>query len=513
MTASRPRRAGGRTHLDIVPELLVWALYGRESLDPKGTAVQVTNQLADLRPFALGIGGRIGEEYPENNVSAFKRVRVMLPDGTYGYRVVRPDWDAMMTALRRGEFNALALPNIDRGMRDPRDLEDLIDLVEQYGVYVVGRTGSIDLTTDEGISSARREVDQRNRESRNISRRMADGNRRAALAGKVHGGHNRAFGWRKDRTTMSKREAAHIRREIPRLLGGVRPRTIAIEWEKRGIPTINGGQWRAMTIQQIFTNPRLCGWRTYLGEVLRDDDGSPIRGQWEPIVSEEEHLALVAKLTPSDSAEVPKRGRGHVTRRLLAPFTRCGRCNARMNGGTRVDKRAGKPAGQRIVIYKCPPRGFGGCGRVSRAAAPIDEYITALVLAEQSKIQLKRAEELPPWSKEHELQAVLDQIREATEAYKKRQISGSRYFPLMASLEEGESKLRAEKRKYEAKRQARVTRAVNLEAEWNRPDFTLEQKQAAIARSLTAVIVHPAPHPGARFTPDQITPVWRQDDE
>jgi hypothetical protein len=85
MTVSRPRRAGGRTHLEIVPDQLVWALYGRESLDPKGTAVQVANQLADLRPFALGIGGRIGREYPENNVSAFKRVKVLLPDGTYGY--------------------------------------------------------------------------------------------------------------------------------------------------------------------------------------------------------------------------------------------------------------------------------------------------------------------------------------------------------------------------------------------------------------------------------------------
>jgi hypothetical protein len=78
MTASRPRRAGGRTQLEIVPDQLVWALYERESLDPKGTAVQVANQLADLRPFALGIGGRIGREYPENNVSVFKRV---IPEG------------------------------------------------------------------------------------------------------------------------------------------------------------------------------------------------------------------------------------------------------------------------------------------------------------------------------------------------------------------------------------------------------------------------------------------------
>ena len=508
MTVSRPRRAGGRTYLEIVSDQLVWALYGRESLDPKGTAVQVANQLADLRPFALGIGGRVGREYPENNVSAFKRVKVLLPDGTYGYRVVRPDWDAMMTALRRGEWNALALPNIDRGMRDPRDLEDLIDLVEQYGVYVVGMTGSIDLTTDEGISSARREVDQRNRESRNISRRMSAGNRRAALAGRHHGGANRPFGWRKDRVTVNKREARHILREVPRLLAGVRPRSVAIEWNERGIPTINGGQWRMMTIVQIFINPRLCGWRTYLGEVLRDEDGDPVRGQWEPILTEEQHLALVAALRPPTMVESPRRGRGHATKRLLSPFVRCGACNAKMTGSSRKDTRTG----ERIVLYRCPQKGLGGCGRVSRTAAPIDAYITALVLMEQSKIALRKLEDLPPWDGEADLKAVLAQIKETTEAYEGGMISGGRYFPMLARFEARESVLRAAKRRYEEKRQARVEAATNLDMEWDRPDFTLEQKQAAIAQSLTAVIIHPASHPGAKFTPDQITPVWREDE-
>jgi len=358
MTASRPRRAGGRTHLEIVPDQLVWALYGRESLDPKGLAEQVAHQLAEMRPFALGIGGRIGREYPENNVSAFRRVRVGLPDGTYGYRVVRPDWDAMMTGLRRGEFNALCLPNIDRGMRDPRDLEDLIDLVEQYGVYVVGLTGSIDLTSDEGISSARREVDQRNRESRNISRRMVNGNRRAALAGRHHGGSNRPFGWRSDRVTVNKREAKHIRREVPRLLAGVKPLTIAVEWNERGIPTVNGAQWRAVTVMQIFTNPRMCGWRTYLGEVLKNEDGHPVRGVWEPILSEEQHQALVAVIHPPASLRLPRRGRGSATKQLLSPFVRCGKCNARMCASPRYDPRTRA----RTVSYRCPSRGTGVVG-------------------------------------------------------------------------------------------------------------------------------------------------------
>jgi hypothetical protein len=60
----------------MTPDQFVWALYGRESFDPKGLAEQVTHQLAEMRPFALRLGGRIGREYPENNVSAFRRVRV-----------------------------------------------------------------------------------------------------------------------------------------------------------------------------------------------------------------------------------------------------------------------------------------------------------------------------------------------------------------------------------------------------------------------------------------------------
>jgi site-specific DNA recombinase len=184
-------------------------------------------------------------------------------------------------------------------------------------------------------------------------------------------------------------------------------------------------------------------------------------------------------------------------------------CNAKMIGSTRK----GTCTGERIVTYRCPPRGFGGCGRVSRTAAPIDELITTLVLAEQSTIALRKLEDLPSWDGEAELTAVLAQIRETTEAYEAGMISGGRYFPMLARFEAKESTLRAAKRRYEAKRQARQECAANLGMEWNRPEFTLEQKQAAIAQSLTAVIIHPAPRPGAKFTPDQITPVWRHDED
>ncbi len=83
---------------------------------------QLDHQLTDLRARVATIGGTVDREIPENAVSAFKRKRVQLPDSTYGFRVVRPEWEKILTALRRGECNALMVPDIDRATRDPRTL-------------------------------------------------------------------------------------------------------------------------------------------------------------------------------------------------------------------------------------------------------------------------------------------------------------------------------------------------------------------------------------------------------
>jgi site-specific DNA recombinase len=120
MTTSTPRRTGGRTLIDLAPDPLKWILLARESTLRDQ---QIDHQLTDLRARVASIGGTIDREIPENDVSAFKRKRVQLPDGTYGFRVLRPEWEKILTALRRGECNALMVPDIDRATRDPRTLE------------------------------------------------------------------------------------------------------------------------------------------------------------------------------------------------------------------------------------------------------------------------------------------------------------------------------------------------------------------------------------------------------
>jgi DNA invertase Pin-like site-specific DNA recombinase len=504
MSTSTPRRSGGRTLIDLDPDQLKWILLAREStLRDK----QLGHQLTDLRDRVASIGGTVDREIPENAVSAFKRQRVQLPDGTFGFRVVRPEWEKILTALRRGECNALMVPDIDRATRDPRTLEDLIDAVELYGLYVASLTGNIDLTTDAGISAARGLVNQRNQESRNTARRVIDGQRHAAMKGGNHGGKNRPFGWRKDRVHLSKREAEHIRREIPRILAGVRPITLAREWNERRIPTVNGSQWHAATIKNIFTGPRIAGYVIYRGEILYGPDGKPVKGQWEPILTEEEYAAVTAKWKPT--SRIPSRlgaiGRGMGTYYLLSPFLRCGKCNSRMLGGRRNTKNGP------VEFYRCPAKGQGGCGSLSRLAAPVNEYIKALVIAEQQKIEFRKLEDLPPWPKAQDLAELQARIDESTRRYEKGEVSSERYWPSLARMEADEAELKRERRQYEGQQQRRIRAVANLAEEWDKPDFMMEQKQAAIAATLTAVIIKPVGR-GIPFHPDHIEPVFRDSD-
>jgi DNA invertase Pin-like site-specific DNA recombinase len=507
MGTSTQRRVGGRTLISKDPDQLVWALVARESTDRER---QLDHQLSDLRARVAEIGGRIDREIPENDSSAFKRKRVQLPDGTYGYRVVRPEWEKILTALRRGECNALMVPDIDRAMRDPRTLEDLIDTVEMYGVYVASLTGNIDLTTDAGINSARSLVNQRNQESRNTARRVIDGKRRAAMEGGKSGGPLRSFGWRKDRIQINKREAAHIRREVPRILAGVSPLTLANEWNARGVPTVTGVKWRAATIRNMYLRPRMCGLAVYRGEILQGTDGNPVQGQWEPIVTEDEYNAVAAKWGPHEGqpkSRLGAKGRGYRTIYLMSPFVRCGSCGARMVGSRRRNRR-----GELEEFYRCPAKGQGGCGTLTRIAEPVNVFIKALVIAEQQKIEFRKLEDLPPWPKAQELADLQTRINEQQQNFELGNISGGRHFPALARMEAAEAELKREKRQYEGRQQARKNAVANLAEEWEKPDFTMEQKQAAIGETLTAVIINPAGK-GQRFHPDQIIPVFRQDDD
>ena len=141
--------------------------------------------------FALAekLGVEIVKWYPENDTTALGKKRIRLPNGRSVWRVIRPEFREMLEDYEDGKIDGVIFYDIDRLARQPRDLEDLIDLVEYYKRPVATVTGEIDLRTSNGRTMARVLVAMANKSSEDASRRIA----RARLQ-EAQQGRSRSFG-------------------------------------------------------------------------------------------------------------------------------------------------------------------------------------------------------------------------------------------------------------------------------------------------------------------------------
>jgi site-specific DNA recombinase len=99
---------------------------GEMRLSEKG----ITRQQEDVRALADKLGVEITEWYPENDTTAFRKKRIRLPSGRSVWRVIRPEFRRMLEDYEDGRIDGVIFYDLDRLARQPRDLEDLIVLVE-----------------------------------------------------------------------------------------------------------------------------------------------------------------------------------------------------------------------------------------------------------------------------------------------------------------------------------------------------------------------------------------------
>ncbi|GAA2644664.1 recombinase family protein [Nonomuraea recticatena] len=149
-----------------------------EVLDPQTGELRrlekgIARQKEDILAEAEKLGVEIGFWYEENDVSAFKKKRIVLPNGRSVWRVIRPDFREMLADYEDGTIQGIIYYDLDRMTRQPRDLEDQIDLVEFYKRPVETVTGQMDLRTSSGRAMARVMVAMANKASEDTSRRVA----------------------------------------------------------------------------------------------------------------------------------------------------------------------------------------------------------------------------------------------------------------------------------------------------------------------------------------------------
>jgi site-specific DNA recombinase len=182
-------------------------------------------------------------------------------------------------------------------------------------------------------------------------------------------GGGRPYGFEEDQVTLRPSEVANLIEAKDRYLAGETVRDVVRDFYARGVLSPYGKPWQIENFTRVLFNKR------YLG--IRVHNGVEYPAVWPAIFTQAEWDRMNARRL-TRAAKWPGRGRGVGRKYLLTGLCVCGLC-----GGYMVGSR--KQSGQNpIRRYKCRRvDNYGnaiGCGRVFRAADPLEAWITEAVL-------------------------------------------------------------------------------------------------------------------------------------
>jgi site-specific DNA recombinase len=327
------------------------ALYLRQSLDTEGKGLAIARQEKACREYvAKREGWTITEVFSENSTSA-------------SGRRVRKEFDRMIEAAKRGEFDVIVALHLDRLTRTLKDYLPLLELAEKHGVGVTTVSGELDLTTDMGQTLAGVLAVFASGEIKRKGRRQVLANEQRAEQGRPSQGGRRAFGWETGGMVPVAAEAEWIVKCYAALLGGASLSAIARDLNAAGVVTVNGGQFTHTRVRDVLTKAKHAGLLVHTGV----DRG---QAAWPATVPEATYRAAMAIL--SDPARRTNHHGGE--RRLL--MTGVGRCGVCDDGTTVI----GGSKGKNLPVYRCAK-----AHHLHRAMEPVDEFVQTLVIERLSR--------------------------------------------------------------------------------------------------------------------------------
>jgi site-specific DNA recombinase len=301
-------------------------------------------------------------------------VLIFKDEGRSGYTgEFRPEFEEMIKFLGGEQTNVLIARHHDRLTRNPDDFARLMQICGKAKIKISLYTGGeLDLSTASGGFYGFMETGRSWYESAIRSQRVKDAVERNARAGKRTGGGSRPFGYkiiRHDLGESARRryriigeeiepaEAEAIKEAAARVLRGESIRSIAFDFNDRGIKPVAGGRWAGSTLRRMLISPRIAGLREHHGEVVGE-------AAWPEIIDRATHDRLVGLLDdPSRRRESLGRPRVHP----LVGLVYCASCGGRMT--TAIAPRQGRGYGCRKDENPICP------ARVRIVAEPLEAYV------------------------------------------------------------------------------------------------------------------------------------------
>ena len=248
----------------------------------------------------------------------------------------RPKFDAMLNEMG-AEWGTLLTWALDRGSRKGMaEAGKIVDRIEA----VDGRWLTVDgIDTDQ--SGARLTIaikaEMARDEMASLSSRVKRGKEEQRRRGEYQGG-SVVFGLMAVRTPNEPTvlvpdpdAVAMIREAADAILAGATTTQICKKWNNEGKKTSNNSNWSPSTLLRVFKNPAMIGHRKALGDVLRNEDGSPMICT-EPLLDEATYQRVISTLAQRSSKATRHNKKNKTQKRasLLAGLVTCKSCSGKM---------------------------------------------------------------------------------------------------------------------------------------------------------------------------------------
>lgn len=507
--------------------------------DDEEESTGIGRQRDDCLKFAADKGFDFVGEYKDDDISA----------SAYS-RKKRPEYERLLADLKAGTINTVVVWNQDRLVRQPKDLETFVEVVQRAGARYFTVTGGIEIGggDDNAMLVARIQIAVAAQESATMSRRIRRKAKADAEDGLWSGGGTRPYGYRvipatrpaaedaetaaAEPTTASiattetvdaeearrqqkaarrmsleiiEEEATVIRGCADQILAGLPLRAVVRKLNNQGVPTATGKEWTATTVKRMLCQGVISGQREHQprsrAETVRVLVGPIVaKGTWPSIITPEQTEQIRGILMDPDRRLTS----GTPRRCLLTGILICWNCKQGMQG---------RPRGDKLMRYCCNRQeGNTRCGKTFVLADPTDDYISRLVVAAFDGPDLGRRlsrTKTPATAALHETvarakQALInigmdwdERVITDRNEYKARRAIQQR------KIDDAERQLIGSKR---ASTLAAIRQAGPLSSRWE--GMAQDEQRATVAAALQSVTVGPARRGYNRFDDSRFALDW-----
>lgn len=349
----------------------------RISRDKEGAGLGVERQETECRALAGRLGVAVADVYADNDLSAYSGKP-------------RPEYRRLLADVQAGRVDVVLCWHTDRLHRSVIELEEWISGCEQHGVTVhTVAAGPLDLSTWAAVMNARLHAVIARGEVDRTRARVRSAKAQAAAAGKWRGGP-RPFGFEADGVTVRPAEADVVDEATRRVLAGETLHSVCRDLDRRGVTTSRGpcgtsdrkpcaastagracscGRWKPHALRTMLLRPR--------NAALIEHDGKEVGPAGWPAIVEPARWRNLRRLLTTDGR---RPARSTDQKWLGAGLYLCGVCDDGTTMKSASASRRRRSDGAVMPTYVCR-----GGPHLARASAPLDAFVTALVIERLSR--------------------------------------------------------------------------------------------------------------------------------